>query len=113
VTLKDGAKSPEKVSVLNLSRLRLKIFDFSADKKRRRREMSSHRSSLLVAIGNGLLVGVTYPFVDLGLTCRVPVTDACVWGKAFLPLTLGASILLLGGMVTALLYGFLVWKGRS
>lgn len=75
--------------------------------------MSSHRSSLLVAIGNGLLVGVTYPFVDLGLTCRVPVTDACVWGKAFLPLTLGASILLLGGMVTALLYGFLVWKGRS
>jgi hypothetical protein len=75
--------------------------------------MSSQRSSLLVAIGNGLIVGVTYPFVDLGLTCRVTVTDACVWGKAFLPLTLGASILLLGGMVTGLLYALLVWRGRS
>jgi hypothetical protein len=75
--------------------------------------MSSRRSSLLFALQAGLIVGVTYPFVDLGLTCRAPVTDACLWGKAFLPLTLGASILLLGGMVTGFLYAFLVWRCRS
>ena len=72
--------------------------------------MSSRCASLLFALSAGLIVGVTYPFVELGLTCRPPVTDACLWGKAFLPLTLGAGILLLGGIVTGLLYAMLMWR---
>lgn len=75
--------------------------------------VSSRRASLLFALEAGLIVGVTYPFVDLGLTCRSPVTDACLWGKAFLPLTLGASIFLLGGIVTGLFYAVLMWRYRS
>jgi hypothetical protein len=72
--------------------------------------MLSRRSSLLTALAIGLLVGVTYPVVDLGLACRSPASEACVWGKAYLPLTLGVSVVLLGGLVAALLYAVLTRK---
>jgi len=75
--------------------------------------MRSRRSSLLIALAIGLFVGVAYPFVDLGLACRAPTSEACVWGKAYLPLTLGVSVVLLGGVVAALLYALLMWKRRS
>ena len=75
--------------------------------------MSTRHSSLWVAVATGLIVGAIYPFVELGVKCRRPVAAACAWSKAFLPLTLGASVLLLGGMVTGLLYTLLVWRSRS
>ena len=74
--------------------------------------MLSRRSSFLVALTFGLLVGVGYPFVDLAIACRVPTSEACVWGKAYLPLTLGVSMVLLGGVATILVYAFLTWKHR-
>jgi hypothetical protein len=67
----------------------------------------SRRASLLAALSIGLVVGIGYPFVDLALACRAPASEACVWGKAYFPLTLGASVLLLGGGVTGLLYAVL------
>ena len=72
--------------------------------------MRSPRPALLSALAVGVAVGIGYPFVDVGLACRVPVSEACVWGKAYFPLTLGASVVVLGGAVTALLYAVLIWR---
>jgi hypothetical protein len=74
--------------------------------------MHSRRFLFLPALAMGLIVGVGYPFVDVALACRVPISEACVWGKAYLPLTLGISVVVLGGVVTALLYAVLVWRRR-
>lgn len=56
----------------------------------------SSRASLRAALAVGLLAGIGYPCVDLALDCRVPMSEACVWGKAFLPLTLGLSFVFMG-----------------
>ena len=69
--------------------------------------MSTRLSSLLLACAVGAAVGVAYPFIDLALSCRVPHSEACVWGKAYFPLTLGVSIVLLGGITTGILYAVL------
>ena len=74
--------------------------------------MLNRRSSLLTAIAVGLLVGIGYPLIDLALACRVPTSEACFWGKAYLPLTLSVSVVLLGGVVSALAYAVLLWKRR-
>lgn len=74
--------------------------------------MLSHRFPFLTALSVGLIVGVGYPFVDVALACRVPTSEACVWGKAYFPLTLSISVVLLGGVVTALLYAVLIWHRR-
>ena len=74
--------------------------------------VQSRRSPLLIALASGLFVGLAYPFIDLGLACRRPISEACVWGKAYLPLPLGVSVALLGGAVTVLVYAVLAWLRR-
>lgn len=71
--------------------------------------MLGRRSPFLTALCVGLTVGIGYPFVDVALACREPISEACVWGKAYLPLTLGVSMVVLGGAVTGLLYAVLLW----
>jgi hypothetical protein len=68
----------------------------------------TRRSSLLIACAVGAAVGIAYPFIDLGLSCRVPASEACVWGKAYFSLTLGVSVVLLGGITAGILYAVLV-----
>jgi hypothetical protein len=81
----------------------------------RRIFLTRSRSYLfLKALSVGMLVGASYPFADIALACRTPTSEACVWGEAYFPLTLGASLVLLGGAVTGLLYALLVrWHRRS
>lgn len=67
---------------------------------------------MLTALALGLLAGIAYPFIDLALACHSLTSEACVWGKAYLPLTLGVSVVLLGGVVAALAYALLMWKHR-
>lgn len=74
--------------------------------------MRSRRSSLLIALAAGLVVGAAYPAVDVALACRRPMSEACVWGKAYLPLTLTLSLVLLGGTMTGLLYAVLAWRRK-
>lgn len=74
--------------------------------------MRNRRSALLSALAVGLVAGIGYPFVDVGLVCRVPVSEACVWGKAYFPLTLGVSVVIVGGGVTSLLYAVLMRRRR-
>ncbi len=70
------------------------------------------RFPFLTALALGLIVGVGYPFVDVALACRVPASEACVWGKAYFPLTMSLSVALLGGAVTGVLYVVLTWRRR-
>ena len=65
------------------------------------------------ALALGLLAGIGYPLIDLAVACREPVSEACVWGKAYLPLTLGLSLFLAGGGVSVLAYLLLSRKGQS
>lgn len=74
--------------------------------------MFSRRFPFLTALSLGLMVGVGYPFVDVALACRVPTSEACVWGKAYFPMTLSVSVVVLGGVVTGLLYAVLIWWHR-
>lgn len=73
--------------------------------------MLSRRFPFLTALSVGLIVGVGYPFVDVAIACRVPISEGCVWGKAYFPLTLGLSVVMLGSLVTGLLYAVLA-RGR-
>lgn len=74
--------------------------------------MLGRRFPFLTALSVGLATGSAYPLVDVALACRAPISEACVWGKAYLPLTLGVSMVVLGGIVTGLLYGVLRWRQR-
>ena len=74
--------------------------------------MLSRRFPFLTALSVGLMVGIGYPFVDVALACRVPTSEACVWGKAYFPLTLGVSVVVVGGVATGLLYAVLLWRRR-
>lgn len=69
--------------------------------------MKARTRSLLWALAIGLAAGVAYPFVDLAWSCRAPLSEACVWGKAYLPLSLGISIPVVGGIVAAVAYAIL------
>jgi hypothetical protein len=55
--------------------------------------MRSRLSRALVATALGLIVAVAYPVLDIALACRQPISEQCVWGKAYLPLTLGLSVM--------------------
>jgi hypothetical protein len=66
--------------------------------------MHRGRRRLFEALAVGALVGVGYPIVDVLMACRAPDSEACVWGKAYLPLSLALSVPLLGGSVAGLLY---------
>lgn len=75
--------------------------------------MNARIKVLLTAAILGAAVGTAYPFVDLALACRAPESEACVWGKAYLPLSLGISIPIIGGVVAAVAYAFMTWRNRE
>jgi hypothetical protein len=74
--------------------------------------MSSRRAPVLIALLTWAVVGIGYPFVDIALKCRTPGSEACVWGKAYFPLTLTVSVVVLGGIAAALVYAFLIWRRK-
>lgn len=66
--------------------------------------MTLHRTRLRVFLGLGVLFGVGSTLANWWLACRDPMSEACVWGRAFLPvsLVLGA---LAGLVLAAVAYG--------
>ena len=75
--------------------------------------MINRRARVVAAAVSGIAVGILYPIVDLAIACRVPTAEGCVWGKAYLPLTFGLSIVVLGGAVAAVVYAVLSWRSRK
>ena len=86
---------------------------------------------LMLAVSTALLIGVGGPAVDVAIKCQrsqaqieaacpgtdaeavgpcPATTEACVWGKALLPVSVGAGLLLLGLPAAVLAYW---WTGRS
>jgi hypothetical protein len=86
---------------------------------------------LALALSTALLIGVGGPVADVAVKCQrsqaliaaacpetaaeppgpcPATTEACVWGKALLPVSIGAALLLLGCPVALLAYW---WTGRS
>lgn len=72
-----------------------------------------HRFPFLAALCVGVTAGIGYPLVDVALACGVPDSEACVWGKAYLPMTLGVSVVVVGGAVTGLFYAVLTRRRRA
>jgi len=86
---------------------------------------------LTLALSTALVIGVGGPAVDVAVKCRrsqahiaavcpgttaeqlgpcPATTEACVWGKALLPVSIGAALLVLGFPAALLAYW---WTGRS
>ena len=78
---------------------------------RRHPIVSARTNAVVGAVILGVVAGAAYPFVDVALSCRVPTSEACVWGKAYLPLSLGISIPLIGGIVGGVAYA--LWTRRN
>ena len=50
-----------------------------------------------------LAVGLAAPHVELWVKCRAPSSEACVWGRSFLPLTVPVYLVVVGGLTYAVL----------
>lgn len=62
-------------------------------------------TSLLLAIGTGV------PLLERWFKCRVPDSEACVWAKAYLPLSFG--LWSVAGLIAAVILWFvLAPRGR-
>ena len=72
----------------------------------------TEKRNIVVAMAVGLVVATAYPLVDLALSCRAPQSEACVWGKAYLPLTFGLSIPIVGTLAAAVTYALIAWVAR-
>ena len=53
-----------------------------------------------------VLVGAGVPLLELWIKCREPVSEACVWAKAYLPLSLGVGAVI--GIVAAVATWFVL-----
>jgi hypothetical protein len=51
---------------------------------------------LLIATLVGALAALAVPYGNLLLKCQQPASEACVWTKAYLPLSLGFTAVILG-----------------
>ena len=74
--------------------------------------MPSRRRSALVALILGPAIGAAYPLVQLAFDCRAPQSEACVWGKSLLPLTIAVSSVILGALFAAAIFAALEWRRR-
>lgn len=43
-----------------------------------------------------LVIGLGLPLLEVAFVCRQPASEACVWGRAYLPLNGVATLLILG-----------------
>jgi hypothetical protein len=74
---------------------------------------SSRLPAALVALAAGALVALGVPFGELWRACRAPTSEACVWGKALLPVSLGVGVVL-GIAAAAVAYAVVrAWQRRQ
>jgi hypothetical protein len=73
----------------------------------------SARTRAIVALAIGAVAGVAWPLLDVAMSCRLPESEACVWGKAYLPLTLGISVPVVGAVVAWVAHRVLTARSRE
>jgi hypothetical protein len=66
------------------------------------------RALLSVLVFVVLAAGV--PLLELWIKCRQPVSEACVWAKAYLPLSLGIGVVI--GLLAAVIAWFVLGAWR-
>ena len=65
----------------------------------------SRRRRLWVTALASLAAAAAFSFLKLGYHCREPASEACVWGKAYFPVTLPLETLLFGAIVFGIIIG--------
>ena len=73
----------------------------------------TRRKSAAAALIIGPVVGVAYPFIQVAVDCREPASEACVWGKALLPLSVAVSVVILGALASMCVFAVLEWRRRA
>jgi hypothetical protein len=74
--------------------------------------MRTRLAHALTGLATGGLLALGLPLLDLWRDCRAPSSEACVWGRAYLPLTLalGGAIAVVIAVVVYL--GLRAWAAR-
>jgi hypothetical protein len=72
----------------------------------------ARRIAALVALAAGLFVAAGVPLGERWHACRAPGSEACVWSKALLPVSLAAGVVL-GAIVAAISFAAVrLWQRR-
>lgn len=58
--------------------------------------LDSRPVRILVATLVGAVAALSVPLGNLWLKCQQPTSEACVWSKAYLPVSLGLTAVILG-----------------
>lgn len=78
--------------------------------------MTGSRRSLLLRIATAFAIGLAYPHLELAWKCRAPYesSEACVWGRAYLPLGLWIEPLIVTPVAFAVLslISYMISRGR-
>ena len=76
--------------------------------------MKGRLPALLIALGVGALVAFGVPLGELWYRCLEPTSEACVWGKALLPVSLAVGAVLgLGAAALTFVAALAVRRGRT
>ena len=67
----------------------------------------TRRANAVIALVAGFAIGVALPFIQVYLACGTPESEACVWGKSLLPLTVSISAVLFGAIIALAIFGVL------
>jgi hypothetical protein len=58
--------------------------------------LRSRAIRVVLALAVSVVATLVVPFGNLWLKCQQPTSEACVWTRAYLPLSLGFTALILG-----------------
>ena len=78
--------------------------------------MHTRLAHVLAALAVGALLALGLPLLGLWRDCRTPSSEACVWGRAYLPLTLGLGTviaLVVAGIAYLLLRTWIARRGHG
>jgi hypothetical protein len=74
--------------------------------------MRTRLAHAVIALSVGAFLALGLPLLDLWRDCRTPSSEACVWGRAYLPLTLGLGGVFALVVATAVYLGLRAWTAR-
>ena len=71
----------------------------------------TRRTAAIIALIAGPLIGAALPVAQVAIECHVaPQSEACVWGKSLLPLTVAVSVVVIGAIAAFAIFAVLQWR---